>query len=298
MSNQFNRRSTASEVTEGIDLRGKTILITGVGSGLGQESLRVLTQRGAHVIAAARSREKAREACQQVGGKTTPVACELSDLDSVRACADEIGALGVPIDVLMCNAGIMAPAHLQQKMGLELQFLTNHLGHFVLVNRLLPQLKNAAAGRIVMLSSMAHQRTPRGGIDFDNLSGARGYDAWSFYGQSKLANILFAKELSKRLAHSAVTANALHPGVIRTNLGRSMGGLMSTLIAGMAKFIERTIPQGAATQCYVATHPDIERVTGRYFADCSEKTPSAHARDPALAQKLWRASEELSCNWL
>ena len=124
---QFNRRSTSEHVTEGLDLRGKIALITGANSGLGFESMRVLALRGAHVIGAARTLDKAREACSLVEGHTTPIACELSDLASVSACADTVHKLGCPIDVLMCNAGIMAPPKLEQKDGLELQFLTNHL---------------------------------------------------------------------------------------------------------------------------------------------------------------------------
>lgn len=157
---RFGRRSTAEEVTEGVDLTGKTVLITGVNSGLGFESMRVLAARGAHVIGAARTKEKAQEACARVEGKTTAVVCELSDMESVVRCADEVVAMNTPIDILMCNAGIMALAELQTKYGIEMQFLTNHLGHFVLVNRLLERVVEyaAEAGRVVMLSSMGLSR--------------------------------------------------------------------------------------------------------------------------------------------
>jgi WW domain-containing oxidoreductase len=294
----FNRRSSAEQVTQGVDLTGKTVLITGVNSGLGFESMRVLAMRGAHVIAAARTKEKAMAACASIEGKTTPIACELSDFESVVRCADEVVAMNTPIDILMCNAGIMAPSELQTKYGIEMQFLTNHLGHFVLVNRLLERVKQAEAGRIVMLSSMGHQQSPKNGIDFDNLSGDKGYDAWKFYGQSKLANLLMANELAQRLQGSGATANAVHPGVIRTNLARSTGGIVSRLISTVARLFERTIAQGAATQCYVAAHANMAGVSGEYFVDCNPAKPSEHGRDGELASRLWRESEILVSDYL
>ncbi len=294
----FNRRSTAEQVTEGIDLSGKTVLITGVNSGLGYESMRVLAKRGAHVIGAARTREKAKQACGQIVGETTPVPCELSDLASVVACAEEVERMGRPIDVLMCNAGIMALPKLTQKVGLELQFLTNHLGHFVLIQRLLGRVKEAVAGRVVLLSSMGHMRTPKGGINFDNLSGDKGYEGWHSYGQSKLANLLTSNELARRLEGSRATSNALHPGVISTNLNRYNQGIGASLIYLLAKPFERTVQQGAATQCQVAVHPDLAGVSGQYFADCNPKRPSRFGRDPKLARRLWDVSEELVKDYL
>ncbi len=294
----FNRRSTAEEVTAGIDLTGKTALITGCNSGLGLETMRVLAMRGAHVIGAARTKDKAADACAGVKGKTTPVACELSDFNSVVACAEQVKQLDTPIDMLICNAGIMALPKLEQKYGLELQFVTNHLGHFILVNRLLPKVLDAESGRIVMLSSSAHAQAPSGGIQFDNLSGEDGYSAWSAYGQSKLANALFALDLSERLKDTPVTANSLHPGVIQTNLGRNMSGLFSMAIGLLLMPIMRTIHQGAATQCYVATNPDLSGVSGLYFSDCNPETPSKYARDKKLARKLTEVSEELVGQYL
>ena len=290
----FNRRSTAEQVTDGIDLSGKNIVITGVNSGLGLESMRVLAMRGANIIGLARSKDKAWQASDGIEGEITPVACELSDLESVVACSDEIKALGIPIDVLMCNAGIMAPAKLQQRYGLELQFVTNHLGHFVLANRLLDTVKQAQSGRIVMLSSMAQRQVPRGGIDFDNLSGDKGYDPWKFYGQSKLANLLCSNELANRLQGSNASCNALHPGVIKTNLGRDTGGLLSSVLMKLASVAQRSIPQGAATQCYLASSPELEGVSGQYFIDCHVAKPSPYAKDKSLAQRLWQVSEELT----
>lgn len=293
LSGKFNRRSTAEQVTEGLDLSGKVALITGVNSGLGFESMRVLAMRGAHVIGAARTLEKAREACSKVEGHTTAVVCELSDLNSVAACAGKVLEIGKPLDILMCNAGIMAPSELVQIDGIELQFMTNHLGHFLLVNRLLEQLIAADQGRVVMVSSGGHAHSVAGGIDFANLSGDLSYNAWKFYGQSKLANILYASELARRLEGTRATSNALHPGVIRTNLARSTKGVFSNLITILAKPFERTVEQGAATQCYVATQPGLSTVSGRYFADCRESKPSKDAKRRALAGQLWQISENL-----
>jgi WW domain-containing oxidoreductase len=291
----FDRRSTAEQVTDGIDLSGKTALITGVNSGLGFESMRVLSERGAHVIGAARTIEKARKACAQVKGQTTPVACELSDFDAVIACAETVQALDLPLDILMCNAGIMALPELEQCYGYEMQFVTNHLGHFLLIRHLLEQVKAASAGRVVLLSSAAHMMTPKGGIAFDNLTGENGYRGWSFYGQSKLANLLTALELTARLEGSSATANAVHPGVISTNLGRYMddGGVRAKVTNSMVNLFGKNIAQGAATQCYVATNPDLEGISGRYFADCNIARSTRFGRDRKLAARLWQESEEI-----
>ncbi len=294
----FNRRSTAEQVTEGVDLSGKIILITGVNSGLGYESMRVLAMLGAHIIGAARSYEKAEQACNSIDGKTTPIACELSDPKQVVTCANTIAEQFDRIDVLMANAGIMSPATLTQAEGytqpLEMQFATNHMGHFVLINRLLPLLKNAQQGRVVLLSSMGHVQTPKTGIDFDNLDGSQGYNPWETYGQSKLANILCANQLSQQLSGTSVTANSVHPGVIRTNLDRNSAGLMFRVIQFFANFFERTVAQGAATQCYVAAHPSLTQTSGEYFADSNIAEPSKHAKDKTLAQKLWDQSVALA----
>jgi WW domain-containing oxidoreductase len=288
----FTRRSTAEEVTSGIDMRGKTVLITGCNSGLGFETMRVLASRGASIIGAARTVEKARTAASEISGEVTPVACELSDLDSVVACADEINAMDRPIDVLMCNAGIMAP-ELQQKYGLEMQFLTNHLGHFLLVKRLLERVKQAQAGRVVMVSSLGHYTTVAGGINFDNLSGEKRYAPFTFYGQSKLANLLMSNELARRLEGSRATSNAIHPGIIMTPLVRNVGNVWATLTGIFSWPFARSVGQGAATQCYVASSPALEGVSGRYFADCNPARMSAHGQNPELAARLWAVSEEL-----
>jgi NAD(P)-dependent dehydrogenase (short-subunit alcohol dehydrogenase family) len=193
----FGYGSTAEEVTGGLSLNGKTYLLTGCNSGLGLETL-----RDAHVIAAARTLEKARAACASVKGLTTPVACELAEPASIRASVATVKALNVPIDGIICNAGIMALPKLSQAYGYELQFFTNHIGHFMLVTGLIDAL--AAEARVTILSSRAHEGAPKGGVQFDDLSGEKGYSAWRAYGQSKFANLLFAKELARRFSGTAL----------------------------------------------------------------------------------------------
>jgi WW domain-containing oxidoreductase len=294
----FNRRSTAEEVSSGIDMAGKTVMITGCNSGLGLESMRVLAARGARIVAAARTREKAAAAVAGLAGEFEPVACELSDLESVVACAEEVASLPWPVDVLMCNAGIMGLPTLQQKYGLEMQFLTNHLGHFVLVNRLLDRLMAAPAARVVVVSSLGHYTSVAGGINFGNLSGERRYQPFPFYGQSKLANLLMSNELARRLQGTSVTSNALHPGVIMTPLLRNVGSLRSMLAGIVSRPFSRSVAQGAATQCYLATAPRLEGVSGHYFADCNPARMSAHGQNPEMARRLWAVSEELAAAYL
>jgi WW domain-containing oxidoreductase len=288
----FGYGSTAEDVTAGLDLSGRTVLLTGCNSGIGKETLRVLAMRGAHVIAAARTLEKARAACDSVGGETTPIACELSDPASVLACAAEVIALGRPLDAVICNAGIMALPKLEQKHGYELQFFTNHIGHFILVTSLLDSL--ADKGRVVVVSSDAHNGAPSEGIQFDNLSGEREYGSWSNYGQSKLANLLFARQLAKRLEGTGKTANSLHPGVIHTNLARSMNPIAKVALAIAGPLVLKSAAEGAATQCYLAVHPSVEGVSGKYFADCNVSKSSSKGRDDALAEKLWVVSEKIA----
>ncbi len=288
----FGYGSTAESVTEGLDLSGHTIVLTGCNSGIGKETLRVLTKRGAHVIAAARTVEKAQAACDEAGGETTAVACELSDPASVQACAERVIALGRPLDAIICNAGIMALPTLNQKLGYELQFFTNHIGHFILVTSLLDTL--AENGRVVMVSSDAHNGAPKEGIQFDNLSGERGYSAWANYGQSKLANLLFANHLAKRLQGTGKTANSLHPGVIHTNLARSMNPIARGALAIGAPLVLKSVGEGAATTCYLAVHPGVEGMAGKYFSDCNVGKSSSRGRDEEMAAKLWEVSEKIA----
>jgi NAD(P)-dependent dehydrogenase (short-subunit alcohol dehydrogenase family) len=289
----FGYGSTAEDVTSGLSLAGKTILVTGCNSGLGKETLRVLALRGARVVGTARTLEKAREACA-VGGQTVPLACELSDPGSVRACVAAVVAAGISLDAIICNAGIMALPKLERAHGYELQFFTNHIGHFILVTGLIDQL--TATGRVVMLSSGAHTQAAKGGIEFDNLDGSKGYGAWRQYGQSKFANILFAKELARRFASAPSTqrtANAVHPGVIKTNLGRH-NPVVGVVLGALGPIFLKNVAQGAATQVYVATSPSLATVSGKYFADCNVTTPRDDAEDAATARKLWEVSQQIA----
>jgi NAD(P)-dependent dehydrogenase (short-subunit alcohol dehydrogenase family) len=285
----FAADATAEAVTAGIDMSGKTVVVTGCNSGIGLETMRVLALRGAHVIGTARTLERGREACASVQGKATPVALELTDFDSVVACASAIRALAAPIDVLICNAGMLL-SELQQVRGMEIQFVVNHLGHFVLTNRLLDLVTAAPQGRVVVVGSIAHRSVPPGGIQFANLSG-EGWAAQS-YGHSKLANGLFSLELSKRLAGTRATSNSLHPGVVQTNIMRSMDA------SRLGGFTFEPPDQGAATSCYLSTHPALAGVTGQYFVDCNPGEQSDFQKDPAMAAKLWEVSEELTRPYL
>ena len=287
----FGYGSTAEQVTEGLSLEGKTYLVTGCNSGLGQEALRVLALRGAKVIGTARSVDKAKAACDAIQGQAVPLACELSDPASVRACVAEVKRQGLKLDGIIANAGIMALPKNEQKFGTELQLFTNHVGHFMLVTGLLEQLTET--GRVVMLSSAAHTMAPKAGIEFDNLSGEKDYTPWKQYGQSKLANLLFAKELARRFAGTKKTANAVHPGVIRTNLGRHMNPVANFFFGVFGPLVLKSVPQGAATEVFVATHPSLANVSGEYFADCNVAKARADADDAALAKKLWDVTEQL-----
>jgi NAD(P)-dependent dehydrogenase (short-subunit alcohol dehydrogenase family) len=288
----FGYGTTAEEVTAGLDLTGKTYVVTGINSGLGLETARVLALRGARVFGTARTIEKATEALKPFAG-AVGFACELADPKSVRASVAAIHTAlgGAKIDGLICNAGIMALPKNEQAFGIDLQLFTNHIGHFIFVEGLLGDL--ADNGRVVMLSSSAHTMAPKGGIEFDNLSGARDYSAWKQYGQSKIANLLFAQELARRFEGTKKVANAVHPGVIQTNLGRHMGSAANFLF-GLGNVIAlKNVGQGAATSCYVAAHPDCATVSGTYFADCNVARHRKDGTDAETGKKLWAASEEI-----
>jgi len=285
--------TTAEVVTQGIVLKGKNFLVTGSTSGLGIETVRVLAQRGARVFATGRSKEKVVSALGRMPGVVVPLECELSDPKSVRGCVAAVQSDGAKLDGIIANAGVMALPTLELVHGYERQFFTNHIGHFLLVTGLLSELGDKA--RVVMLSSGAHTMAPKAGVEFDNLAGQRSYSPWAAYGQSKLANLLFAKQLAKRLASegSSVTANAVHPGVIMSGLQRSMPAIQRLSMAIAAPIGFKSIAEGAATQVYVATRPELVGVSGEYFADCNIAQPSARARDAALADRLWQESERI-----
>jgi WW domain-containing oxidoreductase len=286
----FGASTTAEEVSDGLDLSGQRWLITGVNSGLGYETARVLAQRGAHIIGAARTEQKAKDALAKLGIEGDAVACELSDLAKVRAAVEAVKGLG-PLQGIIANAGIMALPELQQVHGYERQFFTNHMGHFVLVTGLLDQLVDD--GRVVMLSSGAHFYAKRG-LELENLSGEDEYDPWRMYGRSKLANILFALELSKRFEGTPKTANAVHPGVIETNLGRHVPNREE--MYERLKPMTKSVGAGAATQVCVALRPELAEVSGAYFSDCQVAETIPEGRDAELASALWAKSEEIAAS--
>jgi WW domain-containing oxidoreductase len=286
----FNKHSTANEVLADLDLSGKNYLLTGCAAGIGLETLRALASRGAHVIATARSQERAAAACSSVPGHTTPIACDQDDFASVAAAVNAVRSLGITFDAIIANAGIMAPRRPDVRYGVESQFRVNHLSHMLLVTRLSEHLRDGS-GRLVMVSSSAAQSfAPREGVAFDNLDAHRGYKPFKFYGQSKLANLAFAKSMAETLQPRGITANALHPGVIvTTDLMRSMNPAVR-FVMPIANLFSKTIAQGAATTCYVAAHPAMHDKTGGFYADCQPSKPNPHADDPSFRRRLWDTS--------
>ena len=287
----YGYTSTAEDVTASLDLRGRNILVTGGNSGLGLETTRVLALHGACVLATGRAEDKVRSACREMEGDIVPLACELTDPRSVRACAEAVRARTAKLDAIICNAGIIAPSKLERVFGYELVFFTNHIGHFLLVTSLLGHLAEGA--RVVTVSSGAHRATRKAGIEFDDLSGEKHYSRWTAYGQSKLANLLFAKELARRLSGRGQSANAVDPGAINTNLARHTSAPLRAALSLSAPLLLKTIAQGAATQCYVATNPTLAGVSGEYFSDCNIASSSALSNDAELAARLWAESERI-----
>jgi WW domain-containing oxidoreductase len=294
----FTKKSTTAEVLAGIDLSGKTVLITGATSGLGLESMRALHSRGARVIGTGRTLAKAQEACGPLGERAVPLALELESLDSVRACADAVRALGMPIDVLMCNAGIMALPKQEKINGIEKQFFVNHLSHFLFVNRLLDQVKAVPQGRVVVVTSSAYKWAPPAGIEFDNLSQDREYTPNKAYGISKTANGLFSLELARRLAGTTTTSNCINPGAVNTNLARHYPEWQKKIVGLIGGFLLKPVEAGASTQVYVATAPALAKVSGYYFNECNPEVPGGQMTNAALAQQLWAKSEELVAGYL
>ncbi|OHV56883.1 SDR family NAD(P)-dependent oxidoreductase [Pseudofrankia sp. BMG5.36] len=295
----FTAESTAAEVIDGIDLSGRRAVVTGGASGIGIETARALAGAGAEVTLAVRNVEAgdrtAADLIASTGNKQVLVAAlDLADQASVAAFVAQWDG---PLDILVNNAGIMAPPLLRTPEGWELQFATNHLGHFALATGLHGALAAAGGARIVSVSSSAHHRSP---VVFDDIHfERREYEPWSAYGQSKTANVLFAVEASKRWAGDGITVNALMPGGIRTNLQRYVSEEDLERLraaAGGADLKWKTPEQGAATSILVATSPLLDGIGGRYFEDCGEAevgTLSArsgvapYALDPEAAARLW-----------
>ncbi|XP_071703409.1 short-chain dehydrogenase TIC 32, chloroplastic-like [Rutidosis leptorrhynchoides] len=295
----FGASSTAEEVTNGINGTGLTAIVTGASSGIGLETARVLALRGVHVVMAVRNTETGNKVKETILAETPNAKVEVMELDlsslaSVRTFASKYCSSGLPLNILINNAGVMAPPFTLSKDKIELQFATNHLGHFLLTNLLLDTMKNTSCeqekeGRIVNVSSMGHQfANNKIGIDFDKINDQASYGPIRAYGVSKLANILHANELTRLFKEEKVdiTANSLHPGAIATNLIRHHAFLQG-LQNWVAKYFVKSIPQGAATTCYVALHPQVKGVSGEYFADCNKGKMSSFAKDSELAKKLW-----------
>ncbi|GAB2211832.1 hypothetical protein Drorol1_Dr00025169 [Drosera rotundifolia] len=301
----FSASSTAEQVTQGIDATGVTVIVTGASNGLGVETARVLALRGAHVVMAVRNVKAGKEVKQAIL-QEIPTAyidvmeVDLSSLDSVRRFASEYISSDRPLNILINNAGIMAIPYKLSKDGVELQFMTNHTGHFLLTNLLLDVMKKTAKesnreGRIVILSSEAHRYAYKEGIKFDKVNDESGYHPLWAYGQSKLANILHANELARRFKEEGVniTANSLHPGEILTNLLRHHGWFYN-LVKFTMSYMLKNVQQGAATTCYVALHPQLEGVSGEYFMDNNKAKRTAQAEDQEMAKKLWDFSVSLT----
>ncbi len=294
----FDADTTAAEVVAKLDLAGKTYLVTGGTSGLGMETARVLAAQGADVLVTGRTEARAREAALQVGGRCTGLELELASPASIVACAQLVARLGIAVDGLICNAGIMRQGERRILDGIEEHFAVNHLGHFLLVNLLLPSVRSAPQGRIVVVSSSAWKWAPPAGIEFDDLAGRRDYSANKAYGQSKLANALFSLELSRRLAGTTTTTNAVNPGPVDTALWRYAPAWQRTLLAPVKGLLLKPVEAGAATQAYAATAPALASVSGQCFQDCNPFVPPPYVQDAVLARRLWDVSEEWAAPYL
>jgi NAD(P)-dependent dehydrogenase (short-subunit alcohol dehydrogenase family) len=316
----FGATSTTDDVLSGVNLKGKRILVTGVSAGIGVETARSLAAHGAQVVGAARDLNKAKAATEQVRKEATIhaepfelVELDLGNLKSVRACADGLLAKGEPFDVVIANAGVMATPLGHTADGFETQFGTNHLGHFVLVNRIAPLIR--AGGRLINLSSLGHRYS---NVDLEDLNFERTpYEPFVAYGRSKTANILFAVAFDRRNRDRRVRAAAVHPGTIHTELARYVDASQIEKIVeqrnkqlaaeGKAPFQWKSIPQGAATSVWSAVVAPAEEIGGRYCEDChaSKIVPASvsvetmtegvrgYALDPSNAEALWKKSEEL-----
>jgi len=297
----FGFDSTAADVVAGIDLSGKSAIVTGGASGIGIETTRALAGAGASVTIAARDVEAGHRVAGDIDGDVGVVPLELLDRDSIDALVD---AWDGPLHILVNNAGVMALPELQlTPEGWETQFATNHLGHFALTLGLRDALAAAGDARVVSVSSAGHLRSP---VVFDDINYAfRAYDQWSAYGQSKTANVLLAVEITRRWADDGITANALMPGGIMTNLQRhiTQEQLEALRARGGSQLRFKTPEQGAATSVLLATSPQLEGIGGRYFEDCNEASTvtrregsfgvAPYALDPANAERLWDVSMEM-----
>jgi len=303
----FGPTTTTDEVLDGLDLRGRTVLITGGSSGLGKETARALAARGASVVLTARDVPKGRKVADEIRASTGNAAVEVAELElgslaAIRAAADRILGGHPRFDLLINNAGVMACPFAKTSDGFELQFGSNHLGHFLFTLLMLPALRRGDAVRIVNLSSRGHHIAP---VDFDDLQfERRAYDKWQSYGQAKTANVLFSVGLERRLGGSGIHAFAVHPGAIMTELGRHLQAEDIAYLQTRSRGMQfKSVEQGAATSCFAATAPELAGRGGLYLEDCHVATvddsPEApegvksYALDPENAERLWSVSERL-----
>jgi NAD(P)-dependent dehydrogenase (short-subunit alcohol dehydrogenase family) len=300
----FGATSTAAEVVAGLDLTGQRAIVTGAASGIGEETARALASVGVDVTLAVRDTAAGQQVANAIAASTDTQGVHVAELDladpaSVSAFVAE---WRWPLHILVANAGVMATPERRTAQGWELQFATNHLGHFQLATGLHGALAAAGHARVVVVSSVGHVN---GGVLFDDVNFTRTpYDPWVAYSQSKTANVLFAVEAAKHWAAEGITANALNPGrIASTNLGRFLTTPPATFDpSGSTGVSIKDIPQGAATSVLLAASPLVDGVTGTYFEDCQEAEPftpgvrrgvAAHALDPANAERLWKLSSTL-----
>ncbi|BAU02294.1 hypothetical protein VIGAN_11179300 [Vigna angularis var. angularis] len=310
----FSSSSTAEEVTLGIHASALTAIVTGASSGIGAETARVLALRGVHVIMGVIDMMDAYNVKDSIlkqipTAKLDVMKLDLSSMASVHHFVDQFNSTALPLNILINNAGICACPFMLSNDNIELQFAINYLGHFLLTNLLLENMKKTAReskiqGRILNVSSMGHRFTYPNGILFDKLNDPSSYNSWRAYGQSKLANILHANELARRFKEDGVdiTANSLHPGIINnTNIylqNRFLTGLRNILgpfvIRYLERFVLKNVQQGASTTCYLALHPGVSGINGKYFADNNVSEACLQRWDMDLAKKLWDFSMNLT----
>jgi NAD(P)-dependent dehydrogenase (short-subunit alcohol dehydrogenase family) len=290
----MHRYAKGEEETR-MTMPGKICLITGGTNGIGKSTAQKLAQVGATVVIVGRSAQKTRQVVEEIrlatGSKNVDsLLADLSSQQEVRRLASDFKGKYSQLHVLLNNAGGTFTTRQLSVDGIEMTLALNHLAYFLLTNLLLDMLRVSAPARIINVSSDAHSG---GKIDFDNLQGERSYSGFGPYGNSKLANILFTTELARRLEGTGVTANALHPGLTRTGFGRNNPGLLMTIMGVVIPLIARSPEKGAKTSIYLASSPEVQGTTGKYFVDCKITQPAPQATDSAVAKKLWDISAEM-----
>jgi NAD(P)-dependent dehydrogenase (short-subunit alcohol dehydrogenase family) len=277
------------------NMNDKICLVTGATNGIGKATAQALAQLGATVVVVGRDAQKAAQATEEIRAATGNqnvvwLQADLSSQQDIRRLATEFKSKYSQLHVLLNNAGGTFKTRQLSVDGIEMTFALNHLAYFLLTNLLLNTIKASAPARIINVSSGAHSG---GKIDFDNLQGERSYSSFGPYANSKLANILFTAELARRLEGTGVTGNALHPGLTSTGFGKNNPGFLMNIMGAIIPLIARSPEKGAETSIYLASSPEVESITGKYFVDCKVIQPSPRASDHAVAQKLWEVSAEM-----